>query len=82
MQQLSPSDREVLRLAAWEELTPVELATAVGCSTSAAKTRLHRARRRLEHKLDLLGIGVHPYAQAGHVTTEMPVATGEEDGSR
>lgn len=47
LDRLSPLDREILRLAAWEELTPAEIAGAVGCSPNAAAVRLHRARRRL-----------------------------------
>jgi DNA-directed RNA polymerase specialized sigma24 family protein len=44
---LGRADREVLRLAAWEELPPAEIAVVVGCSPNAAAVRLHRARRRL-----------------------------------
>jgi RNA polymerase sigma factor (sigma-70 family) len=82
MEELSPADRELLRLAAWEGLTPGELAASLGCTTSAAKTRLHRARRRLARKLDLLGIQVKPQAQAGHVIVEGPVTAGNEEELR
>jgi RNA polymerase sigma-70 factor (ECF subfamily) len=44
--RLSERDREVLRLAAWEQLTIAELAVALRTSQAAAKVRLHRARRR------------------------------------
>jgi RNA polymerase sigma-70 factor (ECF subfamily) len=49
---LSESDREVLRLVAWEGLTPADGALVVGCSTVAFKVRLHRARHRLVRSLD------------------------------
>jgi RNA polymerase sigma-70 factor (ECF subfamily) len=49
--QLAPEDREVLRLSAWEELTPVEIATVLGVSQVAVRSRLHRARRRLRAAL-------------------------------
>jgi len=49
--RLGRADREVLRLAAWEELQPAEIATAVGCSPNAAAVRLHRARRRLAEEM-------------------------------
>ncbi len=49
--QLGPDDREVLRLSAWEELTPVEIATVLGVSQVAVRSRLHRARRRLRAAL-------------------------------
>ena len=44
---LRESDREVLRLAAWEGLNPTELAAALGCSPNTASARLSRARARL-----------------------------------
>jgi RNA polymerase sigma factor (sigma-70 family) len=44
---LSEPDREVLRLVAWEDLTPHEAARVLGCSVVAFRVRLHRARRRL-----------------------------------
>jgi RNA polymerase sigma-70 factor, ECF subfamily len=52
--QLSERDREVLLLSAWEGLSPVELAAVLGCSRTAAATRLHRARKRLETALERL----------------------------
>src|SRR5688572_29000969 len=45
--RLREEDRELLALAAWEELDPGEIATVLGCSRNAARIRLHRARRRL-----------------------------------
>ncbi len=50
--QLEEKDREVLLLAGWEELEPREIATVLGISTIAARSRLHRARRRLRDILD------------------------------
>jgi RNA polymerase sigma-70 factor, ECF subfamily len=79
MRQLSPADRELLRLAAWEDLTPGEMAAALGCSTNAAKTRLHRARKRLAQKLEPSGIQVQPRAQPGHVIAEDPVIARNEE---
>lgn len=46
--QLSPTDRELLRLAAWEQVSSVEGAAILGCSAPAYRVRLHRARQRLE----------------------------------
>ena len=40
-------DREVLLLAAWEELSNESIAVVLGCSTPAAAQRLHRAKKRL-----------------------------------
>jgi RNA polymerase sigma factor (sigma-70 family) len=49
--RLRESDREILRLTAWEGCTTGELATVLGCSANAAAVRLHRARRRLRKVL-------------------------------
>ena len=48
---LSPSERELLLLVAWEGLTPTEAAQALGISQGAARIRLHRARQRALHAL-------------------------------
>ena len=44
-------DQEVLRLSIWEELAAPGIAVVIGCSVSAAGQRLHRAKKRLAHKL-------------------------------
>ncbi|MEU6998292.1 RNA polymerase sigma factor [Nonomuraea sp. NPDC046570] len=49
---LPPADREVLALACWEELTGPQIAKVLGCSGTAARLRLHRARKRLARLLD------------------------------
>ncbi|MER5624222.1 RNA polymerase sigma factor [Streptosporangium sp. NPDC002544] len=50
---LAPADREVLALACWEELTGPQIATVLGCSSTAARLRLYRARKRLARLLDM-----------------------------
>lgn len=52
LEQLRPTDRELLTLTAWDELDPTELAEVLGCTPLAARVRLHRARRRLAAVLD------------------------------
>jgi RNA polymerase sigma factor (sigma-70 family) len=49
--ELGPDDQEILRLCGWEELTPREIATVLGISHVAARSRLHRARHRLRRAL-------------------------------
>jgi len=44
---LSDGDRELLLLVGWEELTPTQAARVLEISPLAARSRLHRARRRL-----------------------------------
>jgi RNA polymerase sigma factor (sigma-70 family) len=46
LQVLSDSDRELLLLWAWENLTNAEAAAVLGISEGAARSRLHRARKR------------------------------------
>lgn len=47
MALLSPSDREVLLLSAWEELSADEISVVLEITTSAVWKRLQRARDRL-----------------------------------
>lgn len=49
--RLSPPDQEILRLWAWEQLPPREMAVALGISANAASVRLHRATQRLRATL-------------------------------
>ena len=45
--RLAETDREVLRLIAWEQLTLRQAAVVLDCSAVACRVRLHRAKRRL-----------------------------------
>ena len=49
---LSPGERELLLLVAWEGLTPAEAGLALGLRPEAARSRLHRARKRSQSVLD------------------------------
>ena len=51
MARLRPDDQEVLRLVAWDGLTPAQITTVLGCSPTAARVRIHRARARLAAEL-------------------------------
>ena len=51
MAVLRPEDAELLRLWAWEQLTPAEIATVLEVSPNAASIRLHRAREKLRDEL-------------------------------
>jgi RNA polymerase sigma-70 factor (ECF subfamily) len=48
---LPEGDREVLRLWAWEQLAPAEIAVVLGVTPNAASIRLHRAKTRLKKEL-------------------------------
>ncbi|WP_275669548.1 RNA polymerase sigma factor [Actinomyces procaprae] len=51
MGTLSDADRELLRMAYWEELTRSEMASVLGITTVAVRVRLARARQRLRAAL-------------------------------
>jgi RNA polymerase sigma-70 factor (ECF subfamily) len=67
---LAASDRELLLLVAWEGLTPAEAAEALGISPVAARTRLHRARRRARKALEQI-----PAPGSSSAGTPQPVTT-------
>ncbi len=50
---LREGDRELLMLVGMEELSPGDAAKVLGVSAMTARTRLHRARRRLRARLEL-----------------------------
>lgn len=45
--EIPERDREVLRLVAWEGLTPPQVATVLGISTGGASSAISRARKNL-----------------------------------
>jgi RNA polymerase sigma-70 factor (ECF subfamily) len=49
--QLTPEEREVLLLVAWEHLTPSEAAESLGIPAGTARSRLHRARHLMQSAL-------------------------------
>lgn len=53
---LSPSDRELIWMAYWEELTREEMAEVLGCSVTLVRVQLHRARGRLRAALHHLAL--------------------------
>ena len=57
LSRLRPDDQEILRLAAWEELTTSEIAVVIGCSAANAAVRLSRARARLRAALQGTHVG-------------------------
>lgn len=52
--RLSQTDREILRLVAWEQLPLKAAARSLGCSPVACRVRFHRAKRRLASHLEAL----------------------------
>jgi RNA polymerase sigma-70 factor (ECF subfamily) len=50
--KLPEADREVIRLVAWEDLDTAGIAQVLGCSLVTARSRVHRARKKLKRILD------------------------------
>jgi RNA polymerase sigma-70 factor (ECF subfamily) len=48
---MRPEDAELLRLWAWEQLTPAEIAVVLGITPNAASIRLTRAKKKLSDRL-------------------------------
>ena len=51
LSEMSESDQELLRLWAWEQLEPREIATVLQTTPNAVSLRLTRAKAKLESKL-------------------------------
>jgi RNA polymerase sigma-70 factor (ECF subfamily) len=49
---LTENDREVLMLIGWDGLSVTQAAEVLGCSPQSLSLRLHRARKRLEARLE------------------------------
>ncbi len=76
--RLRPEDREVLGLSAWEELTTMEIATVLGVSQVAVRSRLHRARRRLRGAMRRTR---HPAQPTPHLRRGVAMTAGEVDAA-
>jgi len=53
---LRPDHREILTLAAWDDLDNDEISVVLGITPAAVAVRLHRARARLARELGRLGV--------------------------
>ncbi|RMI39659.1 RNA polymerase sigma factor [Streptomyces triticirhizae] len=78
--ELPPADRELLRLAYWDDLTHRDIATVLGISTGAVATRLHRARERLRPHLSR-GAPLSPAPPVSETGPENAPATGTGPGT-
>jgi RNA polymerase sigma-70 factor (ECF subfamily) len=52
LERMRPDEAELLRLWAWEQLGPAEIAAVLGLTPNAVSIRLHRARGRLKEILE------------------------------
>ena len=68
LSQLAAGDRDVVVLAAWEELTYEEIAAALDIPLGTVRSRLNRARRTLRERLPGFGnelLTVNAHARGG-----------------
>lgn len=82
LDRLDETDREILRLAAWDGLDPQEIAVVLGIPSGTVRTRLHRARTRMRLRLDRAGLSSGERSGlTGHVSDdgERLLARGAED---
>lgn len=77
LDRLRESDREVIRLALWEELSHADIGQILDCSDRAVTMRVHRAIKRLGRQLrgvtdspidllDLSTLALAPETEASH----------------
>lgn len=52
LERLGGDEREILRLWAWEELEPREIAVVLGSTANAVSLRLGRAKKKLVHEIE------------------------------
>jgi RNA polymerase sigma-70 factor (ECF subfamily) len=52
LSRLRRTDREVIQLAMWEELSASDIAIVLGISRAAVDQRFTRAKKRLAHQLE------------------------------
>lgn len=65
LERLSAADQEMLRLWAWEELEPREIAVVLGSTANAVSLRLSRAKKKLADEIERQN-----RADAGHRAVE------------
>ncbi|MFP3462183.1 sigma-70 family RNA polymerase sigma factor [Arthrobacter globiformis] len=72
MAALRDSDRDILQLAYWDELSMAEIAGVLQCSEAAAKVRLHRARAAFRKQMPVSpGTGKQKTGKQNSVTQKM-----------
>jgi DNA-directed RNA polymerase specialized sigma24 family protein len=62
LDRLQDSDAELLQLIYWDDSSCREAAESLGCSITAVKVRLHRARRRFQVEVEQLDNSAHGFS--------------------
>jgi RNA polymerase sigma-70 factor (ECF subfamily) len=72
---LDTDDREIVRLWAWEDLQPREIAVVLDISANAAAIRVHRAKRRLVDAMERKSRADAGHRRVGNTPLETKEAT-------
>jgi RNA polymerase sigma-70 factor, ECF subfamily len=75
---LSIAEQEIVRLWAWEQLEPREIAIVLDLTPNAVSVALSRSRRKLAEQLEKMSPPRQDRATAGQVRDGDPVELGEE----
>ncbi|MGO9343196.1 MAG: RNA polymerase sigma factor [Acidimicrobiales bacterium] len=81
LRNIAADDREILMLVGWEGLSGSQLARVLGCSPTAARIRLHRARARLVREMERLGLVTKHQRASRHSHHREPVPTDTPKGA-
>lgn len=58
LSRLSPIDREIIEMIAWDQLSPREVAAILNLSPNVVRIRAHRARLKLREQLQTAAVSV------------------------
>jgi RNA polymerase sigma-70 factor, ECF subfamily len=73
--ELTADDREIVRLWAWEQLPPREIAVVLGITPNAAAIRVHRAKAHLADAVTRKNSSSAGHNVGGHAITHTEEAT-------
>jgi RNA polymerase sigma factor (sigma-70 family) len=77
---LAEEDRELLMLVSWEGLSPAAIGRVLGCSPSAVRVRLHRARARLSREMEQLELLPKRTSPSRHSQLQSTIPATTRDG--
>ncbi len=79
---LQASDAEIIRLVAWEGLSPAEVAIVLDMPAATVRTRLHRARLKLRTQMGAIERTTERSSSSGHADVEGNTPLGPTEESR
>jgi RNA polymerase sigma factor (sigma-70 family) len=79
---LQPRDAEIIRLIAWEGLSPNEIGIVLDMQAATVRTRLHRARIKLRTQMAAIETTTERSSSSGHAVVEGNTPLGPTEESR